>query len=72
MMGRLPVARTLPVRRGHEFARLQQQLLGLAYEHLLPIVRPQPPPAAAASHPNRSAVTGGCPMNKEVPDYASV
>ena len=72
MIGRLPVARTLTVRRDHEFARLQQQLLSLAYEHLLPIVRPQPAPAAAASRPNRSAVTGYRPMNKEVPEHASV
>jgi hypothetical protein len=57
MVGRLPAARTLRVRRGYEFARLQQQLLSLAYEHLLPIVRPRPGLAAAASRPTRPAAT---------------
>jgi hypothetical protein len=57
MRGRLPAARTLTVRRGYEFARRQQQLLSLAYEHLLPIVRPQHGPAAAACRPTRLAAT---------------
>jgi hypothetical protein len=57
MISRLPAVRTLTVRRGYEFARLQQQLLSLAYEHLLPIVRPQPGSAAAASRPTRPAAT---------------
>jgi hypothetical protein len=71
MVGRLPAARTLTVRRGYEFARLQQQLLSLAYEHLLPIVRSQRRPAAAASRPYRDG--SGCrPRDKEVPDRASL
>ena len=52
MSGRPSPVRPLPVvRRGYEFSRLQPQLLALAYEHLLPIVRPQPAPAAAVSRP---------------------
>ena len=43
------------VRRGYEFSRLQQQLLSLAYEHLLPIVRPQPGPIAATARTTRPA-----------------
>ena len=57
MVVRLPAARTLTVQRRYEFARLQQQLLSLAYEHLLPIVRPQPAPAAVAACPTRPAAT---------------
>jgi hypothetical protein len=71
MIGRLPTARALTVRRGHEFARLQQQLLSLAYEHLLPIVNSQPRPAAAACHPPNGD-TDCRPMNKEVPDCVSL
>ena len=71
MIGRLPAARTLTVRRGYEFARLQQQLLSLAYEHLLPIVRPQPGSATTASRLPCGG-TGCRPMNKEVLGYASV
>lgn len=57
MVGRPPAARNLTVRRGYAFARLQQQLLSLAYEQLLPIVRPQPRPAAASrpSYPTPTA-----------------
>jgi hypothetical protein len=57
MSGRLPAARTLTVRRDYEFARLQQQLLSLAYEHLLPVVRPPSKPAAAAARPPRPVAT---------------
>jgi hypothetical protein len=58
MVGRPPAARTLTVQRRYEFARLQQQLLSLAYEQLLPIVRlPQRRLAAAASRPLRSVAT---------------
>jgi len=71
MSGRIAPARPLQVQRGYEFARLQQQLLSLAYEHLLPIVRPRPGPAAAASR-LPPGDTGCRPMNKEVPDRASV
>ena len=70
MIGRPPAAGSLTVRRGYEFARLQQQLLSLAYEHLLPIVRPQPG-TAAAPRQNQHTPTGR-PRNKEVPDYVSV
>jgi hypothetical protein len=42
MSGRRSSARPLlTVRRDYEFSRLQQQLLTLAYEHLLPIIRPK-------------------------------
>jgi hypothetical protein len=71
MLGRPPAARTLTVQRGYEFARLQQQLLSLAYEHRLPLVRPQPGPAAAASRTPRGD-TGCRPRNKEVLNHASV
>jgi hypothetical protein len=71
MVGRPPAARTLTVQRRYEFARLQQQLLSLAYEQLLPIVRPQPRPGTAASRPPRNG-SGGCPRTKEVLDHASV
>jgi hypothetical protein len=58
MVGRPPAAQPLMVQRRYEFARLQQQLLSLAYEQLLPIVRPpQPRPAAAAARPLRSVAT---------------
>jgi hypothetical protein len=56
MAGRPPAARNLTVRRGYEFARLQKQLLSLAYEQLLPIVRSQPGPAAT-SHQTRFTTT---------------
>jgi hypothetical protein len=56
MVGRPPAARNFTVRRGYEFARLQQQLLSLAYEQLLPIIRPQPG-TAATSHPTRPTTT---------------
>jgi hypothetical protein len=71
MDGRPSAAPTLSVQRRYEFARLQQQLLSLAYEHLLPIVRPQPRTATAASRPPRNG-RGGCPRGKEALDYASV
>jgi len=61
MSARLLPVRSVPaVRRGYEFSRLQPQLLALAYEHLLPILRrpqrvttmasrpPRPQPMAAA------------------------
>jgi hypothetical protein len=52
MPGRPSPARPLPaVRRDYEFSRLQQQLLTLAYEHLLPIIRPRRRVATAAPHP---------------------
>ena len=70
MVGRPSTARTLTVQRNYEFARLQQQLLSLAYEQLLPIVRRQPGPAAAASRPIHS--DSGRARNKEVPDCASI
>ena len=57
MIGRPPAARKFTIRRGYEFARLQQQLLSLAYEQLLPIVRPQTQPAAAASRLTRPTAT---------------
>jgi len=57
MVGHLPAARHLTIRRGYEFARLQHQLLSLAYEQLLPIVRPQTQPAAAASRPTCPTAT---------------
>ena len=44
----LPLAR---VQRGYEFSRRQQQLLALAYEHLLPIVRPKRRRSATAARP---------------------
>jgi hypothetical protein len=73
MVGRPPAARKFTIRRGYEFARLQQQLLSLAYEHLLPIVRPQTQPAAAASRPTRPHGDTGCrPMNMEVHHHAAV
>jgi hypothetical protein len=54
MAGRVSVARLLPkVQRGYEFSRRQQQLLALAYEHLLPIIRPQRRSAAATPRPAR-------------------
>jgi hypothetical protein len=44
-----PATKRLPlVRRGFEFSRLQEQLLALAYERLLPIIRP---PACHRSQP---------------------
>jgi hypothetical protein len=52
MSGRPSPARPLPaVRRDYEFSRLQQQLLALAYEHLLPIIRPKRRGATAAPRP---------------------
>jgi hypothetical protein len=59
MSGRPSPARSLPaVRRGYEFSRLQAQLLALAYEHVLPILRPSRQAATAAPHPPRpKAVT---------------
>ena len=39
------------VRRDYEFSRQQQQLLALAYEHLLPIVRPKRRRSATAARP---------------------
>jgi hypothetical protein len=57
MVGRPRAARALTVHRGHEFARRQQQLLSLAYEQLLPIVRPQSRLAAAASQLPRPVAT---------------
>jgi hypothetical protein len=56
MTGRVCSTRPLRVRRGHEFSRLQQQLLALAYEQLLPIIRPKqrataPPPRRAEPVP---------------------
>jgi hypothetical protein len=41
MTDRVCSARSLHIQRDHEFSRLQQQLLALAYEHLLPIIRPK-------------------------------
>jgi hypothetical protein len=59
MSGRPSPARPLPaLRRDYEFSRLQQQLLALAYEHLLPILRPKRRAATAAPHrPRPKAVT---------------
>ena len=58
MSDRPSPVRPLPaVRRDYEFSRLQQQLLALAYEHLLPILRPKRrPPTAAARPPRPQAV----------------
>jgi hypothetical protein len=54
MSGRPSPVRPLPVvRRGYEFSRLQPQLLALAYEHLLPILRRQQRVAARSSCPPR-------------------
>jgi hypothetical protein len=73
MAGRLPAVRTLTVQRDYEFARLQQQLLSLAYEHLLPIVRPPTRAGRGGGSPNRAGAATGCLLpNKEVLDYASV
>ena len=73
MVGRLPAARTLAVRRGYEFARLQQQLLSLAYEQLLPIVRPPNRTGRGRLLPDSSRSGTGCrSMNKEVPDHVHV
>jgi hypothetical protein len=41
MADRVGSVRSLRVQRDHEFSRLQQQLLALAYEQLLPIIRPK-------------------------------
>jgi hypothetical protein len=58
MSGRPSPARPLPpVRRGYEFSRLQPQLLALAYEHLLPIVRPRRRAATAAPRPKAVTAT---------------
>jgi hypothetical protein len=55
MSGRPSPARPLPtVRRGHEFSRLQQQLLTLAYEQLLPIIHHKRRPTTAAARRSRS------------------
>lgn len=73
MVGHLPAARHLTIRRGYEFARLQQQLLSLAYEQLLPIVRPPNTTGRSRFSPDAPHGDAGCrPMNKEVPDYAAV
>jgi hypothetical protein len=73
MPGRLPAARTLTVQRGYEFARLQQQLLNLAYEQLLPIVRlPTRNGRERFSTDRGRGSTGGYPRNKEVPDHVGV
>ena len=56
MAGRLPAVRTLTVQRGYEFARLQQQLLSLAYEHLLPILRRQQQVTTASRRPRPQAM----------------
>ena len=63
MSGRLSPTRPLPaVRRGYEFSRLQSQLLALAYEQLLPILRPSRRAATAAPRPPRpEAVTAALP-----------
>ena len=56
-------ARPLPaVRRGYEFSRLEQQLLALAYEQLLPILRPRRRAAGATARcPRPKAVTASAP-----------
>jgi hypothetical protein len=54
MSDRPSPVRPLPaVRRGYEFSRLQLQLLALAYEHLLPILRRQQRLTTRASRPPR-------------------
>jgi hypothetical protein len=54
MSGRPPPARPQPaVQRDYEFSRLQSQLLALAYEHLLPILRPKRRVATTAVRPPR-------------------
>jgi hypothetical protein len=54
MSARPSPVRPLPaVQRDYEFSRLQQQLLALAYEHLLPILRPKRRPLTAAARPPR-------------------
>jgi hypothetical protein len=72
MVGRPSAARTLTVQRSYEFARLQQQLLSLAYEQLLPIVRPPTKTGPCRFPPAPPRGDSGCPRNKEVPDHASV
>jgi hypothetical protein len=72
MTGRRSAARTLAVQRSYEFARLQQQLLSLAYEQLLPIVRPSTKTGPCRFRPASPRGDRGCLMNKEVPDHASV
>lgn len=59
MAGRVTSARSLQVQRGYEFSRLQQQLLALAYEQLLPIIRPQH--RAAARRPSPAPVSSARP-----------
>jgi hypothetical protein len=65
MSARLVSARPLPkVRRGYEFSRLEQQLLALAYEQLLPIIRSQHCPLAT------DISEGPQFAYKEVPEHA--
>jgi hypothetical protein len=63
MSGRPSPARPLPaVRRGYEFSRLGQHLLALAYEQLLPILRPRRRAAGATARcPRPQAVTAPTP-----------
>ena len=57
MAGRVRSAPSLAqVRRDYEFSRQQQQLLALAYEHLLPILRPKRRPRATAFRPRTASV----------------
>ena len=57
MAGRVRSAPSLAqVRRDYEFSRPQQQLLALAYEHLLPILRPKRRPRATAFRPRTASV----------------
>jgi hypothetical protein len=51
----------LTVRRGYEFSRLQQQLLSLAYEQLLPIIRPKRRSATTAPRPPRPKTVAANP-----------
>ena len=57
MSDRPSPVRPLPaVRRGYEFSRLQLQLLALAYEHLLPILRRQQQVTTASRRPRPQAM----------------
>jgi hypothetical protein len=57
MAPRLGSARLLALQRRHELSRLQQQLLALAYEQLLPIIRSQQRPRPPRPKPAKGGTT---------------
>ncbi len=66
MEGTSPASKAAPlVRRGFEFSRLEGELLALAYEHLLPIIRS---PAARRPLALHAASHGGQPSFQEEQD----